>query len=585
MKLIGLLLKTSWLNVALAVITGLLSGASSAGLIAVTNMALRTTEIPQPVLVVSFIGLCLLQLFATAPSQMLVTVVAQQVIYNLRVLLTQRILACPLRHLEEVGIPTLLATLTDDVETISSASLSLSVLCVNIALLLGCLLYLSWLSTPIFSLLLVYIFLGILINKFLMAKGKRLFKLAREEQDHLFAYFRTTTEGIKELKLHQQRRQAFLREDVQVSAATYRRYRVTAMMFFALASGSLTIMLFVPIGLLLFGLPWLNDIPKNVLSGYVLTMIFMLMPLRAMVMLLPEFMKANVALNKIESLGFSLASQTTEPGLNLSSDLTPKCQKLELMGVTHVYLREEETSQFILGPVDLIFTPGELVFIVGGNGSGKSTLVKLIAGLYSPESGTIRLGGESITDANREWYRQHFSVVFSDFYLFDRLLGFERDRVDARTKRYLKQLQLDHKVQVKDGSFSSIALSQGQRKRLALLTAYLEDRPVYVFDEWASDQDPVFKQVFYTQLLPELKQRGKTVLVVTHDDHYFHVADRIVKLDYGNLEYDQERARDQGSGLEKTSPIDGFKPSTEDARENSKNYATDSLQQGTRRLY
>jgi putative ATP-binding cassette transporter len=94
-------------------------------------------------------------------------------------------------------------------------------------------------------------------------------------------------------------------------------------------------------------------------------------------------------------------------------------------------------------------------------------------------------------------------------------------------------------VQVKDGSFSSIALSQGQRKRLALLTAYLEDRSIYVFDEWASDQDPMFKQIFYTQLVPELKQRGKTILVISHDDHYFHLADRIVKLDSGKLEYDQ----------------------------------------------
>ncbi|BDI14299.1 hypothetical protein ANSO36C_01010 [Nostoc cf. commune SO-36] len=144
-----------------------------------------------------------------------------------------------------------------------------------------------------------------------------------------------------------------------------------------------------------------------------------------------------------------------------------------------------------------------------------------------------------ISEENREWYRQHFSVVFSDFYLFEELLGLKNSDLDAQAKKYLKQLQLDHKVKVENGQLSTTSLSQGQRKRLALLTAYLEDRPIYLFDEWAADQDPVFKEIFYTQLLPELRSRGKTVLVISHDDHYFHLANRIIKLDYGQIEYDK----------------------------------------------
>jgi putative pyoverdin transport system ATP-binding/permease protein len=147
------------------------------------------------------------------------------------------------------------------------------------------------------------------------------------------------------------------------------------------------------------------------------------------------------------------------------------------------------------------------------------------------------MNGTTITPENRERYRQNFSAVFSDFYLFDRLLGLDRSDFDPQTQDYVVRLQLDHKVQVQDGVLSTTALSQGQRKRLALLTAYLEDRPIYVFDEWASDQDPVFKEIFYSQLLPELKHRGKTVLVISHDDRYFDCADRIVKLDYGKVEY------------------------------------------------
>ena len=213
-------------------------------------------------------------------------------------------------------------------------------------------------------------------------------------------------------------------------------------------------------------------------------------------------------------------------------------QTLELSQIVHTYQSGEADHLFTVGPINLTLESGELIFIVGGNGSGKSTLAKLITGLYIPESGELRLDGNPITDANREWYRQHFSTVFSDFYLFERLISSEDLTLDAQAQKYLKKLELDRKVSVQDGQISTTALSQGQRKRLALLTAYLDDRPIYLFDEWAADQDPLFREIFYTQLLSELKQRGKTVLVISHDDHYFHVADRIIKLDYGRIESD-----------------------------------------------
>ena len=205
----------------------------------------------------------------------------------------------------------------------------------------------------------------------------------------------------------------------------------------------------------------------------------------------------------------------------------------------HTYHSEEKDEAFILGPIDLTLRPGELVFFIGGNGSGKTTLAKLLLGLYAPESGEVLLDGKPITEENRDHYRQIFTAVFSDFYLFDSLLGIESQQLDEKALEYLKQLQLTHKVQVKDGALSTTKLSQGQRKRLALLTAYLEDRPIYLFDEWAADQDPLFKQIFYYELLPELKARGKTVLVISHDDRFYEVGDRIVKLEYGKIVYDQ----------------------------------------------
>jgi putative ATP-binding cassette transporter len=213
-----------------------------------------------------------------------------------------------------------------------------------------------------------------------------------------------------------------------------------------------------------------------------------------------------------------------------------------LVGVKHSYYDERSDRVFTMGPIDVSFTPGEVVFLIGGNGSGKTTLLKLLTGLYTPEAGQVLWNGVAIDDGNRDDYRQFFSIVYSDFFLFEQLLGLEKiggTSLDESATEYLKQLELSHKVETHDGRLSTTALSQGQRKRLALLVAYLEDRPFYVFDEWAADQDPAFKEIFYKRLLPELRQRGKSVLVITHDDHYYYLANRVIKLDSGRMEYDR----------------------------------------------
>lgn len=216
-------------------------------------------------------------------------------------------------------------------------------------------------------------------------------------------------------------------------------------------------------------------------------------------------------------------------------------QSIELEGVSHTYRRDNDES-FLLGPINLRFREGELVFIVGGNGSGKTTFAKLLVGLYSPEAGNISVDGEIVTEESRERYRERFSVVFSDFFVFDKLLGLtEAKSFATEAQRYIELLQLDRKVQIEGGHISTVEISQGQRKRLALLAAYLEDRPLYLFDEWAADQDPVFKNIFYTELLPNLQRRGKTIFVISHDDRYFHIADRVIKLDYGKVESDLTR--------------------------------------------
>ncbi len=537
MNLIWLLLRASWSTVAIAVFTGLLSGGCSARIIALINDAISSNGKASS-LAWSFALLALTALITNIFSQVLLIRLSQGTIYQLRMGLSSRILSSPLRHLEELGASRLLAALTDDVQSVSNAIFEMPLLCINVAVIVGCLIYLGWLSWTVFLVTLGFIVVATFSVQMLLTKGERFLVLAREEQDRLFQHFRTITEGTKELKLHRQRRQAFLDQDLHSAAASSRYYNVVSLTIFAITSGWGQIFFFVLIGLLLFSFPHLVTINHLILSGYVLTVTYLMRPMGSLLEQLPVLNRASVALKKVESLGLSLTSRSEENS-NVQSDLKPSWKHLELLDVTHAYRGELKESSFTLGPINLTFSAGELVFLVGGNGSGKSTLAKLITGLYVPETGEIRFDGKPITDENREWYRQLFSVVFADFYLFERLLGMGSTDLDPQVQDYLVQLQLDQKVQVSKGVLSTTALSQGQRKRLALLTAYLEDRPIYLFDEWASDQDPLFKDIFYKQLLPDLKRRGKTVLVISHDDRYFHLADRIIKLDYGQLEYDQ----------------------------------------------
>jgi putative ATP-binding cassette transporter len=227
---------------------------------------------------------------------------------------------------------------------------------------------------------------------------------------------------------------------------------------------------------------------------------------------------------------------------------TTRWQNLTLSQVKHSYIGEGDNN-FVLGPIDLNLRAGELVFLTGGNGSGKTTLAKILTGLYVPETGALSFNEQTITDTNRDGFRQHFSTVFSDAFIFETLLGLDQPELDQDARDLLAQFQIDHKVQVTDGTLSTINLSQGQRKRLALLTAYLEDRPIYVFDEWAADQDPQFREIFYYQLLPELTAKGKTVIVISHDDRYYHVADRIITLDYGKIASDETNNSRVGTEL------------------------------------
>jgi putative ATP-binding cassette transporter len=539
MKLFNFLWRNSPGALSLSILVGIISGASSTGLIALIHAALNSRHDSKTVLMWGFVGLCFISLLAGIASKVILIRIAQGATLDLRLSLSRQIIAASLRHLEELGPPRLLATLTDDIPVISNALISIPLMCINSAILVGCLVYLSWLSWPVLVGVLCFMVVGIITYQAPMTAAQRFLRAGREEHDILYGHFRALTHGAKELKLNRKRREAFLSSELGETAVNLRHRNFRGLTLYTVAGSWGELLFLILIGLLIFALPALANIDAMTLAGYALVVLYMMNPLGIIMNTLPTLGRARIALQKIEALGLSLEAHTTERDSQPSSSEASACELIELAGATHTY-RGERENHFVLGPLKLNFRAGELVFLTGGNGSGKTTFAKLLTGLYTPETGAINFNSRPVTDETRESYRQYFSVIFSDFYLFDSLLGIDTPELDARARDYLVQLQLDHLVEVKGGLLSTTAVSQGQRKRLALLTAYLEDRPFYVFDEWAADQDPQFKRVFYLQLLPELKARGKTVLVISHDDQYYYVADRILKLNYGQIDYDRQ---------------------------------------------
>lgn len=534
MKILTFMMKYSKGIVILSIVAGLVSGICNTGLVAlVHNILGRGKDRPMYLLVV-YIGLCLLLPLSRFTSQLLLTQLSQRGIFELRLQMSRQILSAPLRRLEEVGSARIMSSLTDDLFIITTTLISIPVLCMQLAVVIGCLAYMAWLSWTAFLTVLVFMALGILSFRAAVNKATKYMIMARRDADVLFRHYRALNDGAKELKLHRLRRNTFINEVMRTTALSLRRNNVTGTGIMAVASSWYQILFFTLIGLLLFVLPLIQGVDSGLLTGYVLAIFYMLIPFEDLTGLIPSMARANISLQRIDELGISLTSDVKEKEVE-SGKPDQYWQRLELNGVTHSYHNERDGSTFTLGPIDFAFKPGELVFLVGGNGSGKTTLAKLLSGLYIPEKGDISLDGTPITDENRDEYRQFFSAVFYDFFLFETLLGLDPEKLDDRARDYLTQLQLDHKVQIKEGELSTIDLSQGQRKRLALLTAFLEDRPFYIFDEWAADQDPVFREVFYLQILAELKRKNKTVLVISHDDRYYHLGDRVIKLDYGKI--------------------------------------------------
>ena len=531
MNLFLFLLKASRRTVWLATAIGVISGLATVGLISLIHRSLQEPGWQTPGGWI-FIGLCLLVLISRVVSQVLLTRLSQHSISRLIRHLCDRVLDAPLRHLEEVGSSRLLAALTTDVTIIAQALNGLPTIGVSLIILVACILYLGWLSAPIFAAALLFLIMGVVSYRLTNTSARHYLELGREHMDDLMHYIELLLDGVKELKIHQSRREAYLSELLHAADAQVREHHIKGFTIQASAANWGRLLFFIAIGLLLFAWPNIRQVDPATLTAYVLVILYLMAPLERIMAWLPLMSRARVALRKLEQLRLTLEhGEHTQ----LIRDPPSSWEKLELQEVTYTYHREADGHDFQLGPLSLRFSPGELVFIIGGNGSGKTTLAKLITGLYVPNSGMLLWDGRPVDGENRHAYRQLFTTLFADTPVFEEFVGLPHHGLERRAQEYLAELELTHKVTIEDGKFSTTDLSKGQQRRLALLIAYLEDRSLYLLDEWAADQDPVFRNVFYRKLLPDLKGRGKTIIVITHDDSYFTVADRIIELREGKL--------------------------------------------------
>jgi putative ATP-binding cassette transporter len=489
---------------------------------------IASVEIANPGLAAVFALCCLFILVARTASQLLLNRAATDIASELRSRLYRRVLQVPLLALESVGMARLTGAVTTDVPRIVLGARMLPDLLVSCVTLFGMLAFLLASNSDVFWFVLLCVLFGAVTFQIPMLIGQHYFRRSRAAQDDLYQAFSGLVGGIKELKLNAPRRQAFMSDILLSHEARLRTAEKAGNASTTIATNYGDLLSFFVIGFIIFVFVNYHAISPRDLVGVVMVMLYVTSPVAIILRSIPQVAISRVSLRKFDALLDAL------PREELSHPQEPREDWRSIRLDRLVFRYPGDEPGFALGPLDLAIHRGELTFIVGGNGSGKSTLGKVLALHYAPTEGRIFFGGRAITPACLDSYRQSIAAVHTNYHLFEGILGVEGD-VASMVDTHLKRLGLEHKVSYRDGRFSTLALSDGQRRRLALLVAIMEDRDLYLFDEWAADQDPDFRAFFYEDILPSLRRAGKTVIVITHDDRYFHLADQLVFMESGRV--------------------------------------------------
>jgi len=468
------------------------------------------------------------------------TVIAiEKFIRKVRVRIADKIRSAELHFIENSERGEMYTRLTQDSNIISQSTLLLISAAQSGMVLIFSFLYLAWLSPLSFLMTFVFISLAIYAYLFYEQNISKQLHIATQKEAKFFEYFSHLLDGFKELKMNRQKSDDLfdhidtLSKETEQLKVNVGLQQVTTLMFSRIS-------FYLLLAILVFIVPSFHASHADEIYKISTTILFIIGPIGMVVSSLPTLSQSNVALENLSELETQLDSVIIEMYSQKQPPLVSDgFKEIQLDKATFSYQDKHGKPLFSIGPINLSIEKGEMVFIVGGNGSGKSTLLKLLTGLYYPTTGSLDLNHELIDRNQYASYRELFAIIFTDFHLFDKLYGLSTID-DKQVKGLLRLMQLEKKTKYREGEFTQLDLSTGQKKRLAFVAAILENKPIYIFDELAADQDPQFRKYFYEVILPDLKQQGKTIIAVTHDDKYFYVADRVLKMEYGQLvHYDE----------------------------------------------
>jgi len=460
-------------------------------------------------------------------------VITNEIVYEKRIAIINRVLETSYQSIEKIGSSRIYSSLNNDTNAVANLPGIIVSIASNALTLIFCLGYLWASSAVAFAASASVIILNCFISYFTGRMASQYWEKNRDVQDVYFSQLSDLVYGFKELILGKPRKQEFSKEIRKYSRYSAELSKEASIKFLNFSLYN-TLMYNIIFGMVVFVFPIIivginvNDLRENLFLVF-----YLIGPFGNLMGAIPDLTKIKVNMQRIEQLLCDLDDENLKTGLpqsdtaNFTNELI-----LQLNQLTFKYVAENE-DEFILGPIDTEIKSGEITFIIGGNGSGKSTLGKILAGLYSPANGYISINQKQCTIKE---LNSCFSAIFSDFHLFSKLYGIEYQSQKQEIFQMFKDMKIENKIKIdENGKFVDLKLSTGQKKRLAFIVCCLDDKPFMLFDEWAAEQDPEFRAYFYMEILPQLKRKGKGIIVITHDDRFFHMADKVIKLERGKM--------------------------------------------------
>ncbi|SAK90644.1 cyclic peptide transporter [Caballeronia temeraria] len=461
------------------------------------------------------------------------TAVISNFILQKRLNIARAVRSLDLEAYEKIGAMRVDFAIGRDLQTIEEAAPTVIVLIYFVTQLLSSALYIGYLSLIAFAVTLLFLGVATFFYRSSYAHAEALAKEATELESAFRSSFDHLLRGFREIKMNARRDTDLFDNYIVQRALAVQDLRVSSGRGFNRGQTLSDAFFYGLLGCMVFLTPYYIS-NASTPAKIILVIVFSGGAIASLIQALPAVSRADLAVDRLDALERELAEATRAAESGPGAPEPMLVHGITLRGVSYTYKAPGGQPGFHVGPCDLVIKAGEVTFIAGGNGSGKSTLLNLITQLYAPDSGEVRWDDKTVTDANATAYRQLFSVIFSDFHLFDRLYGLDPAHDDLAD--LIREMDLSDKVHYKLGRFSTTDLSSGQRKRLAMVSALAEGRPVLIFDEWAADQDPQFRRYYYEKLLPRLKAAGKTIIAVSHDDRWFNAADKVIWMEEGKVQ-------------------------------------------------